>query len=824
MISIADKTKCCGCSACFNICPKNAISMEYDSEGFLYPKIDNDKCIKCGLCLKVCPINAAEDLKIRRLEDLQQTQQNTKTKNKVLEVYATKNKNIEEQLKSSSGGMFSIFANYVLEQNGIVFGASFDSNWSVVHKYIDKKEDLDDLRRSKYVQSDINITYKQAKQFLDDNKLVLFTGTPCQIAGLKSFLQKDYENLLTVDIICFQVASPLVWENFLQENFDINEIKQIDFRDKLYGWDKSIMSLFLKSNKKYPKLPVIYNLLPKRIKFSLRASNYALSYRKGCLDGLFSRPSCHNCYFKGDRNSDFTIGDLWGVNNILPNMYDKKGVSVLTINSSKGKQIFEKVKNNIEYEKINYDDMIKYNPAFVTSAPVHTNRYEFFKRYKNENLNKLIPPLINEKPLVVKIFKKIINKILKRKLIKNKINLHIENDKIKKEKKINNKKAILIVSVHLRIGGIEKALISFLHKIPKEEYDVTLMLFQKEGEFMKYVPEYIKIITPPFKIGMNANLGLKYLINEKLKQKKFFTVLNLYMGALLEKLFDWSYLLRILLFEKQSFRYDTIFNFWGQTKMLIPIICKDLYQSNNKYIFLHDERRISKKNKRYYSNYDLLFCVSKELTKKAKKIYKNISDKITTLHNFIDVNNILLLSKEISFKDNFNGCRILSVGRLDYVKGFDIVIKSCKILLDKGYDIKWYIVGDGPEKENLISLIKENNLDDRFILLGERVNPYPFFKECDIYVQPSRIDAYCLTLTEAKIFNKPIVATLFMGSKEQLNDNENAIIVETTPEGIAVGVQKLLDNKDLREKLINNLKEENKKPRPDYFAELKKYL
>lgn len=395
MINIIDKTKCCGCSACFNICLKQAIKMEYDSEGFLYPKVDDDKCIKCGLCLKVCPIL------------------NNKKENKVLKVYGTKNKNIEEQLKSSSGGMFSVFANYILEQNGIVFGASFDSNWNVVHKYIDNKENLDDLRRSKYVQSDINITYKQAKHFLDDNKLVLFTGTPCQIAGLKSFLQKDYDNLIAIDIICFQVASPLVWGKFLEENFDINEIKQIDFRDKLYGWDKSIMSLSLKNNIKYPRLPFIYNLLSKKIKFLLYSTNYALSYKKGCLSGLFSRSSCHKCSFKGDRNSDFTMGDLWGINKILPSMYDKKGVSVLTINSQKGKTIFEKIKNNIKYEKINYDDMVKYNPAFVSSAPIHSNREEFFKRYQNKKLNKLIPNLLNEKSLVIKVFRKIFKKIFK---------------------------------------------------------------------------------------------------------------------------------------------------------------------------------------------------------------------------------------------------------------------------------------------------------------------------------------------------------------------------------------------------------------------------
>ena len=295
-----------------------------------------------------------------------------------------------------------------MKQNGIVFGASFDKDWKVVHKYIDKKENLDDLRRSKYVQSDINITYKQAKQFLEDGKLVLFTGTPCQIAGLKSYLQKDYENLVTVDLICWQVASPLVWKKFLQENFNTNDIKQIDFRDKTYGWDKSIMSLSLKNKSRYPKLPLVYKFLSDKMKLLLLQKNYALSYRKGCIRGLFSRPACHKCSFKGDRYSDLTIGDLWGVDKILPKMYDEKGVSVVAINSQKAKIIFEEIKNNIEYKKINCDDMVKYNPGFISSAKPYPRREDFFKRYQNENLNKLISTLLNEKTLAVKVFRKII--------------------------------------------------------------------------------------------------------------------------------------------------------------------------------------------------------------------------------------------------------------------------------------------------------------------------------------------------------------------------------------------------------------------------------
>ena len=190
--------------------------------------------------------------------------------------------------------------------------------------------------------------------------------------------------------------------------------KKIDFRDKTYGWDKSIMSLSLKNKSRYPKLPFVYKFLSQKIKCLLSSTNYALSYRKGCISGLFSRPSCHECYFKGDRYSDFTIGDLWGVNKILPSMYDKKGVSVLTINSQKAKTIFEKIKNNIEYEKINYDDMVKYNPAYVSSAPIHPKREDFFRKYRNENLNRLISELIGEKPLIVKIFKKIIKIFLGR--------------------------------------------------------------------------------------------------------------------------------------------------------------------------------------------------------------------------------------------------------------------------------------------------------------------------------------------------------------------------------------------------------------------------
>lgn len=398
MINITDKTKCCGCSACFNICSKNAISMEYDSEGFLYPKVDNAKCIKCGLCLKVCPII------------------NNKKQNKVLEVYGAKNKNTDEQLKSSSGGMFSIFANYVLENNGIVFGAAFDNNWNVVHKYIDKKEDLDYLRRSKYVQSDINRTYRQAKQFLENNRLVLFTGTPCQIAGLKRYLQKNYENLITIDFICFGVPSPKVWEKFLIENFDVRKLKSINFKCKDFAWDKFYLKI--EENSSYKTF--INNIKIKLVRLILKFIDnrffvnyfFYLSFFKGFNYRLFLRPSCHICHFVGDRNSDFTIYDLWGIRELAPSLYDKKGVSGINVNSTEGLNFFLKVKNNLDYIKIDCDKIVKFNPRLLTPKGSHPNREEFFKRYHSENLNKLIPIILNEKPLIIKLFKKVIKKIV----------------------------------------------------------------------------------------------------------------------------------------------------------------------------------------------------------------------------------------------------------------------------------------------------------------------------------------------------------------------------------------------------------------------------
>ena len=241
MIKITDKKDCCGCAACVQRCPKQCISLKEDGEGFLYPVVDESLCVGCGLCEKVCPI-------INRPEKLP-----------VKEVLAVKNRNEDERMASSSGGVFVALAKKVIDQGGVVFGAVFDENWEVKHTYAESMGGVRPMMGSKYVQSRIGDTFRQAEKFLKDGRKVLFTGSPCQITALHNYLRKDYPNLLSVDFLCHGVPSPGVWRRYLDEVFDrsarraaagkntvlssslksLPVITGIDFRDKtLHGWQK----------------------------------------------------------------------------------------------------------------------------------------------------------------------------------------------------------------------------------------------------------------------------------------------------------------------------------------------------------------------------------------------------------------------------------------------------------------------------------------------------------------------------------------------------------------------------------------------------------
>lgn len=384
MIDIKNKEQCCGCHACYNICPKNAIIMQEDEKGFRYPIIDRDKCIQCGLCEKVCPII-----------------KNAQIQNEPI-AYAAYNKDEEIRKVSSSGGIFTLLAEVILEEKGVVFGASFNKKHEVYHTYIENKNELDKLRGSKYLQSSINDTYKKAQEFLKNGRYVLFTGTPCQIEGLKSFLRKDYDKLYTQDIICHGVPSPKVWNKYIQfrEKKDREEPTKISFRNKDGGWK-------------------LFNMKFEYSNFEYRKNENEDIYMQAFLRNTTLRDSCYNCSFKKkNRISDITLADFWGIENILPEMDDNKGTSLVIVNSEKGQELLNKIIEKMIYKRVDLDSALKYNPSMTNSVNKEKNREKFFENLDKIEFDKLVKKYTYKPNIIRRIIGKIkmtIKKVIKRK-------------------------------------------------------------------------------------------------------------------------------------------------------------------------------------------------------------------------------------------------------------------------------------------------------------------------------------------------------------------------------------------------------------------------
>jgi len=337
----ANRADCSGCEACANICPKNAIKMTRDAEGFAYPKINPELCIKCGRCDATCP---ALNFKAKTIEELPK-------------IFAAINPNEKILRYSSSGGIFSALSEIVLKSGGVVFGASFDKNWRVVHTSAKNLDELKNLRGSKYVQSKIGDVYRQVQSALKSTN-VLFSGVPCQCAGLKHFLGRDYENLLTVEIICHGVPSPALWENYIGELGYAHEITNVNFRSKRNGWGSWLNVTF--ADKEPVMIQTVKNL-----------------YGKLFLGGISERPSCNACKFKfPNGKSDLTLGDAWGIKEFLPEMYDKRGVSIVCVHTVKGKNFFEQA--NLKTQPVKFFDAVKKNPRFLSPTVSDSRRKKFF--------------------------------------------------------------------------------------------------------------------------------------------------------------------------------------------------------------------------------------------------------------------------------------------------------------------------------------------------------------------------------------------------------------------------------------------------------------
>lgn len=348
-----DKQECCGCSACANICPKSAIEMIEDSEGFKYPSVNEELCIECGLCKNVCAFQNGYDTSLNLDAPL---------------VFAAKHKDENVRMNSTSGGAFTAVSDYILSKSGVVYGVAFDGKMNVTHQRAETPAQRDRFRGSKYVQSDMGSVYKQITKDLSDDRAVLFTGTPCQCAGLRTYLKSvkiNSDKLVVCDIICHGTPSPLIWREYINNINEENKVKNYIFRDKDIGWHGSNPTVVYADETHESKTP--------------KADLFSNLY----FGHLIIRPSCHNCkYTNVKRSSDITIADFWGIEKTMPDFDDNKGVSLIIVNTPKGKGVFDDIEHSLEYHQSNVDNCVQPQLHYPTTPS--DSREQFWTRYNKK--------------------------------------------------------------------------------------------------------------------------------------------------------------------------------------------------------------------------------------------------------------------------------------------------------------------------------------------------------------------------------------------------------------------------------------------------------
>ena len=376
MIRIEEKQNCCGCRACEQACPKNCITMKADEEGFCYPAIDEDICVRCGLCERVCPVK--------------NTQQDNGGHPEAYAAYS-----LDETLRSnsSSGGVFSLLAEKILAEGGLVYGAAMEER-CVRQIRVASKEEISRLRGSKYVQSDVGETYLQARKDLAEGKTVLYTGTPCQIEGLLHFLGKVPENLVCMDIICHGVPSPMVWDRYcsFQEEKARAQISAVSFREKMDGWKQYAMKLSFRNGAVYRRM---------------HRDDW---YMRAFLHDFSLRPSCYQCKFKKvGRISDITLADFWGAQEVCPEMDDDKGLSLVMIHSETGRRLFAMLEKELRWKPVDFQAAIARNRSMATSAEKPEGRERFMQEIQTEAFDKVVASYADRrKGKLRKIFERIV--------------------------------------------------------------------------------------------------------------------------------------------------------------------------------------------------------------------------------------------------------------------------------------------------------------------------------------------------------------------------------------------------------------------------------
>lgn len=360
------KTHCNGCGGCMCVCPMGAIEMEDDEEGFLYPKVNEKKCIKCKKCLQFC---------------IQNHKQERKQSFYFPTAYAAMNKDENIRRKSSSGGVFYLLAEYIIDLDGVVFGAALDNKQHLKHIYVDKINDIKNLMGSKYIQSDLGESFEKVAQFVSEQRYVLFTGTPCQCAALKKYIG-DSKYLIIVDFICHGVPSQLAFDTYLKDIYRDKEIKEISFRDKTKGWERFSMKIEGEGK--------VYN-----------KDLYHDEYLRAFLNNVDLRYSCYECRYKEINHcSDWTIGDLWGASS-LEISNENRGISIILIQNKKGEELLEKLGEKMMVTKVDGKKAISMNSATLNSVLIPDEREMFYKMIKQngfiKTVNKIYPITIKKR-------------------------------------------------------------------------------------------------------------------------------------------------------------------------------------------------------------------------------------------------------------------------------------------------------------------------------------------------------------------------------------------------------------------------------------------